>query len=89
MFGVTFVQCAPPSRVTWTRPSFVPAQITPFSGGDSAIENTTPAYSTERLSTVRPPESPIMLLSFRVRSGLIALQVCPPSDVAWTNWLPT
>jgi hypothetical protein len=67
----------------------VPAQITPFSSGDSAIENTTPAYSTDRLSRVSPPESPIMLLSFRVRSGLIVVQVCPPSVVEWTYWLPT
>ena len=49
----------------------------------------TPAYSTERLSTVSPPESPIMVLSFEVKSGLIVFQCSPPSDVAWTNWLPT
>src|SRR3954468_2250134 len=79
--GVTFDQCAPPSRVIWTRPSFVPAQIWPFSAGDSAREKTTPAYSTLRLSTVRPPESPCMLASFSVKSGLIVRHVCPPSEV--------
>ena len=63
--------------------------MTPFSFGDSAIEYTTPAYSTERLSTVRPPESPIIDGSFVVRSGLIASQVWPPSEVLWTYWLPT
>ena len=40
MFSVTSVQVAPPSRVTCTSPSFEPAQITPFSTGDSAIVNT-------------------------------------------------
>ena len=37
MFFVTFVQVLPPSRVTCTRPSLVPAQITPACFGDSAI----------------------------------------------------
>jgi hypothetical protein len=50
---------------------------------------TTPAYSTDRLSTVSPPESPIMVLSFVVRSGEIVFHVCPPSEVACTYWLPT
>ena len=67
----------------------MPAQIRPFSFGDSAIENTTPAYSTDRLSIVSPPESPIMVGSFRVRSGLTVRQVTPPSELAWTYWLPT
>ncbi len=34
-FGVTFSQFLPPSRVTCTRPSSEPAQITPFVTGDS------------------------------------------------------
>ena len=33
---VTFVQLPPPSRVMWTRPSSLPAQMTPFCFGDSA-----------------------------------------------------
>ena len=37
-FGVTFVQWAPASRETWTRPSSEPAHSRPFSLGDSAIE---------------------------------------------------
>jgi len=37
MFFATFVQLLPPSRVTWTRPSLVPTQITPACFGDSAI----------------------------------------------------
>src|SRR5207237_10297047 len=82
MFFVTFVQFLPPSRVICTRPSFVPTQIVPASFGDSAIANTTPAYSTPMLSPVRPPENPCRLLSFRVRSGLITCQLLPPS-VVW------
>src|SRR5919199_5052380 len=78
MLAVTFVQCAPASRVTWTRPSFVPAQTTPFSFGDSAIANTTPAYSTPTLSGVRPPEIPCRDVSPVVRSGLITSQLWPP-----------
>src|SRR5499427_10975690 len=81
MFLVTLVQLLPPSRVTCTSPSLVPAQITPACFGDSAIANTTPAYSTPILSPVRPPENPCLLLSFVVRSGLITCQLLPPSVV--------
>src|SRR5919199_6724430 len=84
MFDVTFVHVVPPSRVTCTSPSFVPAQMSPFSRGDSAMANTTPAYSTPMLSGVRPPEIFWRLLSFLVRSGLISRHVRPPSDVACT-----
>src|SRR5215471_9177417 len=72
-----------------TNPSFVPAQITPASLGDSAMANTVPAYSTPILSGVSPPEIPCRLLSLRVRSGLITCQLFPPSVVTCTNWLPT
>ena len=89
MFAVTFVQLLPPSRVSCTRPSFVPAQISPFVIGDSAIANTTSPYSTPMLSGVSPPEIVCFDLSLRVRSGLIAVHVCPPFVVTCTNWLPT
>src|SRR5215472_724431 len=89
IFFVTFVQFFPPSRVICTKPSFVPAQITPASFEDSAIEKTTPAYSTPMLSGVRPPEICWRLLSFRVKSGLMTCQLLPPSVVTCTNWLPT
>jgi hypothetical protein len=56
MLPVTLTQWPPPSRVICSSPSFVPAQTTPFSRGDSAIANTTPAYSTPTLSGVKPPE---------------------------------
>ena len=36
-FGVTLAQFWPASRVIWIRPSSEPAQITPFSTGDSAM----------------------------------------------------
>ncbi len=88
MFAVTFVQCSPPSRVTCTSPSFVPAQMSPFSFGDSAIANTTPAYSTPMLSGVSPPESVCRALSFSVRSGLITCQLWPPFVVRCTYWMP-
>src|SRR5437867_9155038 len=89
IFLVTLVQFFPPSRVIWTSPSLVPAQITPASLGDSAIAKTTGAYSTPMLSPVSPPEKPCLLLSFEVRSGLITCQLLPPSVVWCTNWLPT
>src|SRR5262249_36398231 len=89
IFLVTLVQFLPPSRVNCSRPSLVPAQITPASLGDSAMANTTPAYSTPMLSGVRPPELTIRVLSLRVRSGLMMCQLLPPSVVTCTNWLPT
>src|SRR5215471_10716665 len=89
IFLVRLVQVLPPSRVNCSRPSLVPAQITPASLGDSAMANTTPAYSTPMLSGVRPPELPIRLLSLRVKSGLMICQLFPPSVVTCTCWLPT
>src|SRR6476660_5861053 len=83
-FAVTLLHCDPPFRVTCTCPSFVPAQMTPFSFGDSAIAKTTPAYSTPTLSGVNPPERICRDLSFRLRSGLITSHVCPPFVVRWT-----
>src|SRR5258706_14164019 len=89
MLLVTFVHVLPPSRVSCTRPSFVPVQMSRVPIGDSASANTTPAYSTPMLAGVSPPEIPILLLSLRVRSGLITCQLLPPSVVTCTNWLPT
>src|SRR4026209_52078 len=83
------VQVVPPSRLSWTRPSLLPDQISPGLSRDSAIENTPPAYSTPMVAGVSPPEMPWRLLSFRVRSGLISFQVWPPSVVTWMYWLPT
>src|SRR4051812_47721400 len=88
MFFVTLVHVLPPSRVNCTRPSLVPAQISPACFGDSAIAKTTPPYSTPMLSGVRPPELCWWLLSLSVRSGLISCQLWPPSVVWCTCWLP-
>src|SRR2546430_16269050 len=88
MFFVTLVHDLPPSRVTCTWPSLVPAHSRPFSFGDSVIAITTGKYSTPMLSGVSPPETACLLLSFVVRSGLIVFQLLPPSTVIWTYWLP-
>src|SRR5258708_2380558 len=88
-FFVTFVHVFPLSRVSCTSPSFVPAQINPFSSFDSAIANTTPAYSTPMLSGVKPPDRTCLDLSLRVRSGEISVHDRPPSDVASTYCDPT
>src|SRR5438128_12132871 len=84
IFLVRLVQVLPPSRVNCSRPSLVPAQITPFSFGDSAMANTTPAYSTPMLSGVRPPEICCRDLSLSVRSGLISCQLWPALVVRCT-----
>ena len=42
--AVTFSHVEPSSRVTWTCPSLVPAQITPRYRGDSAMAKRTAAY---------------------------------------------
>ena len=89
MFSVTLVQVAPLSRVTCSRPSLVPAQSSPCSMGDSAMPNTTPAYSTPMLSPVSPPEKPMRLRSLRDRSGLMTSQLWPLFCVRCTCWLPT
>src|SRR5207247_10113271 len=87
-FAVTLVQFLPPSRVTCTRPSLVPAHNSPALSGDSAIANTTSPYSTPMLSGVSPPEICCRLLSLSVRSGLITCQLLPPSVVLCADWLP-
>src|SRR6266404_8164391 len=67
-FFVTLLQLFPPSRVTCTCPSFVPAQIRPASFADSVNAKITPAYSTPMLSGVSPPEICWRFVSLRVRS---------------------
>src|SRR5204862_3426444 len=80
--GVTFFQVFPPSRVTCISPSSEPAQITPAVRGDSAMVKTVAKYSTDVWSLViGPPEGPSVRGSWRVRSGLIGLKVCPSSSL--------
>ena len=50
---------------------------------------TTPAYSTPMLSRREAAGDCWRLLSLSVRSGLITCQLCPPSVVWCTCWLPT
>src|SRR5690606_11611744 len=76
--GVTFVQFAPPSRVTCTRPSSEPTQIVPASWYDGAMVKITAYVSTPVWSFVMgPPDGPIVFGSCRVRSGLMRSQVWP------------
>src|SRR5690348_7547481 len=88
-FFVRLVQVLPPSRVSCTWPSLVPAHSSPCCLGDSASAKMTPAYSTPMLSGVRPPEMPMRLRSLSVRSGLITCQPLPPLVVTCTTWLAT
>src|SRR3989441_11669480 len=89
MFAVTSVHDVPPSRVTCTRPSFDPAQITPACAGDSASAKSVAPSNVMRLSVVTPPELCWCVVSLRVRSGLTTCQLAPPSVVTCTTWLPT
>src|SRR2546422_7310278 len=89
MLPDTSVQCAPPSVVTFTRPSFDPTQSTPARIGDSASANKVAPSNVYRLSVVTPPELCWCVVSLRVRSGLITCQLAPPSVVTCTTWLPT
>src|SRR5690349_5424749 len=82
--GVTFVHVLPSSRVNWTKPSIVPAQITPRVTGDSAMANTTIELSTYRLSVTSPPLDRCFVVSAVVRSGLIVSQLWPPFRVRCT-----
>src|SRR2546430_11591697 len=69
---VTFCHFSPLSVVTCTRPSSLPAQISPSRLGDSAMAKTVPYVSTPVLSPVIGPPAHFCLdLSLRVRSGLI------------------
>src|ERR1700736_5209510 len=82
----TFVHVLPASRVTWTNPSLLPAQMTPDAIGDSAIAKS--AQYTSWLSGPSPGSGPCLLLSFVVRSVLMTLQLRPLSVVRCTYWLP-
>src|SRR5271157_4513836 len=65
MYTVTFVQLAPPSRVTCTCPSSVPTQMTFGSFVDGVIRMTALKVSAPELSfTTGPPDDCCLLLSF-------------------------
>src|SRR5258708_22668679 len=86
----TFVQCAPPSRVSCTFPSSVPTQIVFASSGDSLITTMVVCISAEELSTVMPPDSSCRCFSgsLVVRSGDMRSQVSPRALEPQTNCAP-
>src|SRR5262245_9009114 len=89
MFGATLVQLLPPSRVNCRLPSSVPAQIRFWSFGLSAIERIVQWNSARVLSVlISPPLAFCFSLSFVVRSGLITLQLEPPSVVLNSTFPP-
>src|SRR4030088_250483 len=80
--GVTFVHVRPPSRVTCTRPSSEPVQITRASRLPGPTLKMVPYTSGPFMSPViGPPDGPIVLGSCRVRSPLSAAHVWPASVV--------
>src|SRR5947209_1744199 len=88
MLAVTFVQDLPPSRVTCTTPSSVPTQMVLGSTGESDMERIAPTVSAPlRSSKIGPPLETCLVLSWRVRSGLIGVQ-CAPASVERNNTLP-
>jgi hypothetical protein len=89
-FFSTLVQVLPPSRVTCSRPSSEPAQITPRSTGLGARAIRVVKFSAPVASIVMPPERSCLCQSGLsvVRSGLMTVQVSPRSVVLWTYWLP-
>src|SRR5712692_5523926 len=78
MFFDTSFHFAPPSFVCQTLPSFVPAQISPFSTSDAAIAKITSGANCPRLSPTMPPDGTMCAGSCVDRSGLITCQLCPP-----------
>src|ERR1041384_7026105 len=76
--GVTFVQVAPRSRDTCTRPSSDPAHSTSPVIGDSANAKIVAYHSVPVMSyVIGPPAGPSVLGSCNVRSGLIGSQLSP------------
>ncbi len=89
-FFSTLVQVLPPSRVTCSRPSSEPAQITPRCTrarrqGDQGGE-------VLGAGDVRSEAAGLACFCHSglsvVRSGLIIVQVSPRSVDLWTYWLP-
>src|SRR5579875_2300181 len=76
----TFVQFAPPSLLTHTRPSSVPTQITLGSLSASEIERIVSEFSALEMSwNTGPPATGWCSLMSRVRSFEIGCQLAPPS----------
>src|SRR3954454_23993165 len=89
MFGATFFHVLPPSRVTCTLPSSVPAQMTFGSRGLSAMEMMVQWNSARVLSfEMSPPLAICFDLSLVERSGLIIVHVSPRSLVLNSTFPP-
>src|ERR1035437_5238230 len=89
-FGVTFAQVVPPSSVTWINPSSDPAQMTLVVRFDGAIKKMTAYTSGPFISRVMgPPDGPIVLGSWGVRSGLIFVHGWPAFAVFQEGCDPT
>src|SRR5437763_3062005 len=74
-FFDTSFHFAPPSFVYQILPSFVPAQINPFSTSEVAIAKTTSGANCPRLSPTMPPDETIRAGSCVDKSGLITCQL--------------
>src|SRR5262249_54102435 len=96
MFLTTFDHVLPPSRVTCTLPSSVPAQMTFGSIIDGAIARIVQWNSAAVLSTtIGPPDDFCLLLSLVERSGLITShdwpwfvdlnRTLPPKYTVWPS----
>ena len=89
MRGATLVHVFPPSRVTCTLPSSVPTQRTFVSVGAMLTVRMVLYVSAPEMSySIGPPLVTCLVLSLRVRSGLIAAQCWPPSLVLKTTFAP-
>ena len=85
MLAVRLFQVLPSSLVMWSRPSLLPAQIWPFSRGDSAMANTVQLIGGSALSLTNGPKFLSSISgALVVRSGLMTFQLCPPLVVTWT-----
>src|SRR6516164_11737831 len=82
--GVVLVQWAPPSNVAWMSPSPVPAHSTFTSSGDGESAVTDPSAVAVTPDAYLPELDGISHFSPRVRSPLIAVQLCPPLTVFQT-----
>src|ERR1051325_310460 len=84
----TFVHVLPASRVTCTRPSSLPVQITLESVGAKLTVSRVPYVSAPEMSySIGPPLVTCFAFSVRVGSGLVARHGSPPS-LLLTSTLP-
>src|SRR6185437_4449596 len=79
--GRTAFQCPPSSVVTYTKPSSEPVQMILSLKGETAIVDRVSNISSPVMSAlIGPPERCCLLLSLRVKSGLITFQGSTPGS---------